>query len=254
MAIGQEQVAGADFESEDPHGFAVVHDVGVGVRDGGGAGEHGKLHAGDGGNIANRSIGDHALALQGLENGGMHFSDHGAEAGFRVEVLDDGNARRGKALDADPPIGAIRVGVSHHRRVGGTDSGGGVIAQQARKTARDTLQTGSGIALIAKPDTEFFDGVGDDAGVELQDGFQDLRWQRVVVVPSQMVPQLRAYGRGTGGENTRLRVFSPKPARYYRAQAYLLDDRRAEARAELDRVMAMHGDYAAKAQALEKKF
>ena len=43
-------------------------------------------------------------------------------------------------------------------------------------------------------------------------------------------------------------------ARYYRAQAYLLDDRRAEARAELDRVMAMHGDYAAKAQALEKKF
>jgi hypothetical protein len=43
-------------------------------------------------------------------------------------------------------------------------------------------------------------------------------------------------------------------ARYYRAQAYLLEDRRAEARAELDRVIAMHGDYAAKAQALEKKF
>src|SRR5271157_2033327 len=185
VTIGEEQVAGTDFESEDSGGLAEVHNVAVGVRDGWRASKHGKLHASDGGDIANRSIGDHALTLEGLENGGMHFSDYAPQAGFRVEILDDGNARRGKALDADPPIGAVKVGVARHRRVRGTDSSGGCIAQQARKTAGHALQTGSGIALIAKPDTELFDGVRDVAGIELPDGFQDLRWQRVVVVPSQ---------------------------------------------------------------------
>src|ERR1039457_4874834 len=104
MAIGEEQVARANFESEDPDGLTVVHDVAVGVRDGWRAGEHGKLHTSDGGDIANRSIGNDALALQGLEHGGMHFSDYGSQAGFGVEILDDGNARRGQALNADPPI------------------------------------------------------------------------------------------------------------------------------------------------------
>jgi hypothetical protein len=107
VAIGEEQVARADFESEDPDGLSVIYDVGVTVRHGGRAGEHGKLHASDGRDIAHRSVGDHSLTLQGLENGGMYFTDYGPQAGFRVEILDDGNPRRGKALDADPPIGAI---------------------------------------------------------------------------------------------------------------------------------------------------
>jgi len=129
MAIGEEQVARANFKSEDPHGFAVVHDVGVAVRYGCCAGEHGKLHASDGGDIASRPIGDHALTLQGLEHGGMYFTDDGPQAGFRVEILDDDNPRCGKALDAGPPIGAIRIVASCHRWVGGTDSSGGCIAQ-----------------------------------------------------------------------------------------------------------------------------
>jgi Putative zinc-finger len=43
-------------------------------------------------------------------------------------------------------------------------------------------------------------------------------------------------------------------ARYYRAQAYLLQGRRDDARADLDRVIAMHSDYASKAEGLEKRF
>ena len=60
---------------------------------------------------------------------------------------------------------------------------------RAGKHGKLHASDGGDIALISKPDAELLDGVGNVACVELPDSFQDLRWQRAVVVPSQVAPQ-----------------------------------------------------------------
>ena len=120
-------------KSEDLDRGSEIDDVHVGVGDGDGRSEHRELHPADPGNVADRAIGDHAFAVEGLQNRRVHLANGRGAAGGCIQILEDGNPGHGQEADRLPPIRAIDVGVARHRRVRGSHPAGGRVAEKARR-------------------------------------------------------------------------------------------------------------------------
>ena len=164
-------------QSEDLHRGSEIDDVHVGVGDGDGRSEHRELHSAHPGDVADGAVGDHAFAVEGLQNRGVHLANGRGAAGGCVQILEDGNPRHRQQADRLPPIRAVDVGVTRHRRVRGPHPAGGRIAEKARRAPGHAPQAGTGKALVAQANPEMLDGVGDGAGIELPDGIESRRWQ-----------------------------------------------------------------------------
>ena len=115
--------------------------------------------------------------MEGLENGRVHLANGRGAAGGCIQILEDGNPWDRQEADGLPPIGAIDVGVTRHRRVRGSHPAGGRIAQQARRAPRHATQSGTRKSFVAQPDPEMLDRIGNGAGVELADTVKDSLWQ-----------------------------------------------------------------------------
>ena len=96
----------------------------------------------------------------------MDNSQEGACPGFLVCVLHHDHARRRNARNVLPPIGTFDVPASHDGRMRRPYLAGGRVADQRRKILEQATEARRGEALIAQPDAEGLDGVGNDTGVE----------------------------------------------------------------------------------------
>ena len=192
MTIGIDEIAGTDLEAEDFDGMAVIHEMGVAVRERDAGSEEREIHGPNRLHVAHAAIRDGGGATEGAQNGGVDFADGGGRPIARfgtvvggvglleVDVfgLDHGDARQRKGFDGGPPIGGLRVDTAADGRTIGVDAAGGGEADRAWKSAGDGMQAGLGITFIAQPHAEGFDGVSDGAGVELTDSVECLAGNR----------------------------------------------------------------------------
>ncbi len=66
--------------------------------------------------------------------------------------------------------GAVEVRVTRHRRIGGSHPAGCRVPEYVRRAAGHTLYSRPSKSLVAQPNLEMLDGIGDAAGVQLPDG------------------------------------------------------------------------------------
>jgi hypothetical protein len=74
--------------------------------------------------------------------------------------------------DCLPPIGAVDVRVTRHRRIRRPHPAGGCITKKARRAARHASQAWPGESFVTQTDFEMFYGIGNGACVELPDGVE----------------------------------------------------------------------------------
>ena len=143
MDVRVQQVAGSNRKSENLDWGSEIDDVHVGVGNGDGRSEHRELHSADPGDVADGAIGDHAFAMEGLKNRRMHLPNGGSAAVGCFQILEDGNAGDRQKADCLPPIGAVDVGVTRHRRLRGPHPAGCRVPEDARRAPRHALQAGT---------------------------------------------------------------------------------------------------------------
>src|ERR1017187_3729293 len=115
--IRVQQVSGSNRKPEDLDQDSKIDNVHVCVGNGHSRSEHRELHSAHCGDIAYGAVSDHALALEGLENRRVDLANGRGAAGSCIQILEDGNAGDRQQADGLPPIGAINVGVTRHRRI-----------------------------------------------------------------------------------------------------------------------------------------